>query len=200
MTPFIFPDETLKFLLCPFVWYKVPIFWLPYFWLRSAGRAGLLPPDVAYRGADGFFLGDAQLMFQASAPGQAVYGVSLSGNVWYHCSNPAFAVNETGGSWTSVTDFVMTGTSFCGDGQAKTGFTRATRTLAASHAEDVLDFSGVLLFPSAPIVSASVASYGRASAMVLNVSQAQVTVASTEECALEVTADQSAYSTTSKQG
>jgi len=36
----------------------VPIFWLPYFWLRSAGRAGLLPPDVAYRGADGFFLGD----------------------------------------------------------------------------------------------------------------------------------------------
>ena len=150
--------------------------------------------------SDGFFLGDAQLMFQASAPGQAVYGVSLSGNVWYHCSNPAFAVNETGGSWTSVTDFVMTGTSFCGDGQAKTGFTRATRTLAASHAEDVLDFSGVLLFPSAPIVSASVASYGRASAMVLNVSQAQVTVASTEECALEVTADQSAYSTTSKQG
>jgi hypothetical protein len=36
----------------------VPVFWLPYFWLRSAGRIGLLPPDVAYRGRDGLFLGD----------------------------------------------------------------------------------------------------------------------------------------------
>ncbi len=36
----------------------VPIFWLPWFWLRSAGRAGLLAPDVAYRGSDGVFLGD----------------------------------------------------------------------------------------------------------------------------------------------
>jgi hypothetical protein len=36
----------------------VPIFWLPYFWLRSAGRVGLVPPDIAYRGHDGFFFGD----------------------------------------------------------------------------------------------------------------------------------------------
>jgi hypothetical protein len=38
--------------------YGVPVFWLPFFWLRSAGRVGLLPPEVAYRGADGLFLGD----------------------------------------------------------------------------------------------------------------------------------------------
>jgi hypothetical protein len=36
----------------------VPVFWLPYFWLRSSGRVGLLPPEVAYRGSDGVFLGD----------------------------------------------------------------------------------------------------------------------------------------------
>jgi hypothetical protein len=38
--------------------YDVPVFWLPWFWLRSPGRVGLLPPDVAYRGADGLFAGD----------------------------------------------------------------------------------------------------------------------------------------------
>ncbi len=38
--------------------YGVPIFWLPYFWLRSPARIGLLPPDVMYRGKDGLFLGE----------------------------------------------------------------------------------------------------------------------------------------------
>jgi hypothetical protein len=36
----------------------LPVFWLPYFWLRSAGQVGLLPPEVAYRGSDGLFLGE----------------------------------------------------------------------------------------------------------------------------------------------
>jgi hypothetical protein len=35
-----------------------PVFWLPYFWLRTPDKLGLLPPDVAYRGMDGMFLGD----------------------------------------------------------------------------------------------------------------------------------------------
>ena len=35
-----------------------PVLWLPYFWLRSPEKPGLLPPDIAYRGADGVFLGD----------------------------------------------------------------------------------------------------------------------------------------------
>ncbi len=35
-----------------------PVLWLPYFWLRSPAKAGLLPPDIAYRGSDGMFLGD----------------------------------------------------------------------------------------------------------------------------------------------
>jgi hypothetical protein len=38
--------------------FRLPVFWLPFFWLRSRGKIGLLPPDVAYRGADGVFLGE----------------------------------------------------------------------------------------------------------------------------------------------
>lgn len=46
----ILENPTLRF-------YNVPILPLPYFWLRSDEKLGLLPPDVAYRGQDGFFLG-----------------------------------------------------------------------------------------------------------------------------------------------
>jgi len=35
----------------------VPVFWLPYLWLRSPNRAGLLPPRVAYSSQDGFLAG-----------------------------------------------------------------------------------------------------------------------------------------------
>src|SRR5262249_21680488 len=35
----------------------IPIFWFPYFWLRSPQRFGVLAPDLACRGADGFFAG-----------------------------------------------------------------------------------------------------------------------------------------------
>ncbi|WP_394830952.1 hypothetical protein LVJ94_31035 [Pendulispora rubella] len=35
----------------------LPIFWFPYFWLRSPQRFGVLAPDLAYRGSDGFFVG-----------------------------------------------------------------------------------------------------------------------------------------------
>jgi hypothetical protein len=37
--------------------FGVPLLWLPLFWLRSTGRVGLLPPEIAWRGADGLFLG-----------------------------------------------------------------------------------------------------------------------------------------------
>jgi len=157
--------------------------------------------------ADGFFLGDAQLVFAASAPGQAVYGVSLAGNVWYDCANTALASNETLGTWTSVTDFSMVGTSFCGSGQAKTGFVQAARTAALKgSAAASFDFSGVLLFPNAPIVSASANVVGGGGACIANVDAPAglgVTL-ETKNCAqgaaATVTVDQSAYSTTSKEG
>ena len=38
--------------------YGVPIMYLPWFWLRSAEKIGVLPPDLAYRGHDGFYAGE----------------------------------------------------------------------------------------------------------------------------------------------
>jgi hypothetical protein len=38
--------------------FHVPVLWLPFFWLRSPGKLGLLAPDIAYRGQDGLFLGE----------------------------------------------------------------------------------------------------------------------------------------------
>lgn len=38
--------------------FGVPVAWAPAFWLRSTGRLGVLPPDVAWRGGDGLFLGE----------------------------------------------------------------------------------------------------------------------------------------------
>jgi hypothetical protein len=35
----------------------VPILWLPYLWLRSPARLGVLPPRVAWRGDDGLLVG-----------------------------------------------------------------------------------------------------------------------------------------------
>jgi|GEM_PF-896294 len=37
--------------------YRVPILYFPYFWLRSEEKVGLLPPEIAYRGQDGLFVG-----------------------------------------------------------------------------------------------------------------------------------------------
>lgn len=37
--------------------FGVPVLWLPAFWLRAPTRPGLLPPDVAYRAADGVYVG-----------------------------------------------------------------------------------------------------------------------------------------------
>ncbi|MDB4933411.1 MAG: hypothetical protein JWP87_383, partial [Labilithrix sp.] len=46
----ILKNPTLRF-------YDVPILPLPYFWLRSDEKLGVLPPDLAYRGQDGVFAG-----------------------------------------------------------------------------------------------------------------------------------------------
>lgn len=38
--------------------FGVPVAWAPAFWLRDAGRVGVLPPIVEWRGADGLLLGE----------------------------------------------------------------------------------------------------------------------------------------------
>lgn len=46
----IVEDPTLRL-------FGLPVFWLPYLWLRSPRKIGLTTPDVSFRGPDGLFLG-----------------------------------------------------------------------------------------------------------------------------------------------
>ena len=53
--------------------YGIPILYLPYFWLRSDEKIGVLPPDLAYRGQDGFFFGEGvHLPFKTHAGDNAL--------------------------------------------------------------------------------------------------------------------------------
>ncbi len=55
--------------------FGVPVAWAPLIWLRSPGRVGLLPPDVAWRGGDGLLLGEGiHLPWQS---GDLVRGLDL---------------------------------------------------------------------------------------------------------------------------
>ena len=168
--------------------------------------------------SDGFFLGGGQIQFQARAAGNSVFGVAIVGNVWFDTNSPALAVNESSGTWTSVTDLTVVGTTLQ-QGQATTHVPRATIITAAmtgSSSATTVDFSRVLLFPHAPIQSASVTVVGPAdgsgaapptaivgalpnSAAPLVVSvYAPAPAAYKAPFQLVVTADQSAYSTTSR--
>ncbi len=106
----------------------------------------------------GFFLGNAQLVFAAQRPADAVLGVSISDSVWYDCNVPSFAVNETQGAWASVTDLTVSGTAFC-TASPQVGLPAAT-LVASGPAPPQFDFSGVLLFPHAGIASATVSTSG----------------------------------------
>ncbi len=62
--------------------YGIPVFWAPFFWLRSPARFGLLPPDVAYRGGDGFFLGEG--LHLPWNPGDEKDGVDVRGGGYFN--------------------------------------------------------------------------------------------------------------------
>lgn len=49
-TDLLIEDPTLRV-------FGMPVLWLPYLWLRSPDRMGLLPPRVAYSSEDGFLAG-----------------------------------------------------------------------------------------------------------------------------------------------
>ena len=55
----------------------VPVCWLPYFWLRSPSRLGLLPPTVAYRGEDGLLLG-AGVHFPLGGSGSELSSIDVT--------------------------------------------------------------------------------------------------------------------------
>lgn len=66
--------------------YRVPIAYLPAFWLRSPARFGVLPPDIAYRARDGMFLGGGvHLPWRF---GDATQGLDLSAG-WYSAGGHA---------------------------------------------------------------------------------------------------------------
>ena len=57
--------------------FGVPVAWAPAFWLRSPGRIGLLPPDLAWRGGDGLFAGGG--VHVPWTQGDLVRGLDLHG-------------------------------------------------------------------------------------------------------------------------
>jgi hypothetical protein len=117
---------------------------------------------------NGFFLGGAQIIFESQKANDTVLGVSILSNVWYDCSGPSLAVNETGGTFFSnIADLDVIGTSFCGYSKSKAiGLPIATKVLTTSNPVAGLisfDFTDVLLFPSAGIASAQVSSINTSS-------------------------------------
>ena len=96
--------------------FGVSVLWLPYFWLRSPGRFGVVPPDVAYRGQDGLFLGggihlpwtkdDVSNGLDLRAGGYLVGGVAIDGRLrtevsstrikWDHLRGDGLAVDARG--------------------------------------------------------------------------------------------------------
>jgi hypothetical protein len=60
--------------------FHVPVLWLPFFWLRSPGRVGLLAPEIAYRAEDGMFLGEG--VHLPWRPGDTQSGLDLRAGVY----------------------------------------------------------------------------------------------------------------------
>ncbi len=61
--------------------FGLPVAWAPAFWLRSPGRVGLLPPDLAWRGADGFFAGGG--VHVPWRQGDVLHGLDLRAGAYF---------------------------------------------------------------------------------------------------------------------
>ncbi len=70
--------------------FHLPIFWLPFFWLRAPSKVGLLPPEIAWRGVDGLFLGEGVHLPWHGRDGDVVVDLHAGGYI-----NGGFAVDAT---------------------------------------------------------------------------------------------------------
>ena len=106
---------------------------------------------------DGFFLGGAQILLNASSPQATVFGLTVVGNTWYDQRGEVpIAVQEGGGNaWRSVTDFTWVG-NVVERGSPPGTFPRAELVVKATAGAQQVDFSSALLFPSVAIASARV--------------------------------------------
>jgi len=127
--------------------------YLDYTHMLLVGSAGANVITVS----GGFFLGGAAVVFVATTPTDSVRQVALIGNEWAYSGNTPYMVNETAGTWVSVTDLTVSGTA-AWNGQAYAG--PAATKLASNQpaGSDVwqFDFADVLLFPGVAIDPASV--------------------------------------------
>lgn len=80
--------------------FGVPVFWLPWFWLRSPIRPGVLPPDIAYRASDGFFFGGG--FHFPWTQGDAEHGIDIRGGGYVQGGFDTQATIATESSTTRV--------------------------------------------------------------------------------------------------
>jgi hypothetical protein len=80
--------------------FGVPVAWLPAFWLRSPAKPGLLPPDVAWRGSDGFFAGGG--LHLPLAAGDLERGLDLRAGGYAEGGAAVEGTLRTQGSTTTV--------------------------------------------------------------------------------------------------
>ena len=94
----------------------VPVFGLPWLWLRSPEQLGVLPPIVAVRGSDGLLLGSG-VHLPWSAPGGAVEAIDLTAGGYVLGGVELGAHLSTTGSDTRVTADVIHGTRVALEGR-----------------------------------------------------------------------------------
>ena len=80
--------------------FGVPVAWAPAFWLRSPGRLGLLPPNLAWRGADGFFAGGGVHVPWRS--GDVLHGFDLRAGAYFDGGAVVDGVVRTSATETHV--------------------------------------------------------------------------------------------------
>lgn len=93
--------------------FGAPVFWLPWFWLRAPTRVGLLPPEIAYRGSDGVYLGAG--VHLPWVRGESDSGLDLRAGAYFQGGLAASADLTTPSSFTRLRYDRLVGSTQGGD-------------------------------------------------------------------------------------